>query len=291
MAGLPRLYRGARMDRRASLPRALAAGTGWDGWRGVINGLEYFEPTATQGVRATGIAMHLIPHGSLTSQNHIRLFDDEGRSWTLKPHHLFPDDFTSLVTLLFGALPMSRLREPHRLETFKPLPPTRKLDEPVAGSSLEAAVDPKSRSASGGEEPDEEVPAPDWDDAPPDFLIRTPEDAEFVAAQWLAYWERSEVHLTPPGADGGIDIWSKDTVGQVKLMGNRLGRPALQQLLGAATAQGRRPVFFSLSGYSAQALEFANANGMALFSFDRQGTPRAENRAARDLMRWRQEDL
>ena len=89
-----------------------------------------------------------------------------------------------------------------------------------------------------------------------------------------------DAHTHGPGADGGIDVESKEVVAQVKARVSTAGRPELQQLYGAAAGAGRRAVFFSLGGYTSQAIGWANEVGIALFEFDLQGEPEPMNEPA-----------
>lgn len=119
---------------------------------------------------------------------------------------------------------------------------------------------------------------------PPVRLIRSPEDAEAVCAEWLAYFDRSPAMVTRKGADGGIDVYTGRTVGQVKMEAVRTARPALQALYGAATAESKRAIFFCLAGYTRDAVLWADKVGLPLFQFDYQGTPSPINRAARSVL-------
>jgi hypothetical protein len=109
--------------------------------------------------------------------------------------------------------------------------------------------------------------------APTDTLIRIPHDAEVAAAAWMRFWGHQDVTVAAPGADGGIDVSSSEAVAQVKAETAPLGRPVAQALLGAATAEGKAALLFSLGGFTAQALEWATRAGVAAFLFDLQGNP------------------
>ncbi|MFD7311033.1 restriction endonuclease [Promicromonospora sp. NPDC059942] len=87
--------------------------------------------------------------------------------------------------------------------------------------------------------------------------------------------------------DGGVDIESSLLIGQTKRLTERVGRPAIQQIVGA---RGRCSpdvdvVFYSRSGYTKPAERFALDNGVALFAFDSLGNIVAENLPARDIER------
>lgn len=115
-------------------------------------------------------------------------------------------------------------------------------------------------------------------------LIRGHRDAELVAAEWMSYLGFTEIRPSDPGSDGGVDVWSKEAVAQVKAETSRTGRPKIQQHHGVAVSQKKRPVFFSLAGYTPPALGYAEANGVVLFTFDLQGIPVPANHAAHSIL-------
>lgn len=120
-------------------------------------------------------------------------------------------------------------------------------------------------------------------DRPLPRLIRSARDAELVAAEWMAFMGFTHVQPTAVGADGGVDVVSDEAVAQVKAEMKPVGRPAVQQHHGVATALGKQALFFSLAGYSEQARTFAHDQGIALYSFDLQGDPEPVNATARAL--------
>lgn len=122
---------------------------------------------------------------------------------------------------------------------------------------------------------------------PPPRLIRDARDAELVAAEWLGWWDGEDGVVSPVGPDAGVDVYTTRSIGQVKRGAVPTGAPALQQLLGVAVAHDKRPVFFTLAGYTTAARRWAEAVNMPLFQFDLQGLPAPVNAAARDLARSR----
>ena len=62
---------------------------------------------------------------------------------------------------------------------------------------------------------------------PPPRLVRSPQDAEDAAADWMRYLGFPDACRTPDGADGGIDVTSSRGVAQVKLEGKPTGRPSI----------------------------------------------------------------
>jgi hypothetical protein len=95
--------------------------------------------------------------------------------------------------------------------------------------------------------------------------------------RWLGF---PDAQASPVGPDGGIDVSSKQAVGQVKDYGKPIGRPELQQHLGVAVGEGGKlPVFFARSGYTNQALEWGNERDMPLYEFDLAGSWAPSNSA------------
>ena len=111
--------------------------------------------------------------------------------------------------------------------------------------------------------------------------IRDWRDAEDAAARWLRSAGCRRVALTGGSADGGIDVITADWAVQVKHTAKRVGRPAVQQLVGAALTLGREPALFSTSGFTAPAFDYALEHDVALFELDLDGTARGVNRPAR----------
>jgi hypothetical protein len=68
--------------------------------------------------------------------------------------------------------------------------------------------------------------------------------------------------------DGGIDVESSTTVAQVKRQSSIVGAPAIRQLFGAAQHIGKRGEFYTTSGYSKDAINFARETGVALYIVD-----------------------
>lgn len=126
------------------------------------------------------------------------------------------------------------------------------------------------------------------------------EAAENSAAQHMRALGYSDAKVTPRGTDGGIDGVSSKAIAQVKWHIAPTGRPDVQKLYGA---RGRRHdlemLFFSASGYTAQAVVCANELEVALFTIDQNNglTPRnkpaqaivARMRARKEMQRERYE--
>ncbi|MBB0998291.1 restriction endonuclease [Dietzia maris] len=114
--------------------------------------------------------------------------------------------------------------------------------------------------------------------------ITDPHKAEKNATQLMRQWGFADAVAGTGGADGGVDVRSKRALAQVKWKGGVVGRPDVQRLVGARGTGSEALIFFSASGYSAQAIEYADQVGVALFTYDPTGTPEAVNRSAKQVM-------
>lgn len=92
-------------------------------------------------------------------------------------------------------------------------------------------------------------------------------DYEEAAASFLAQLGYSGVQAAAPGADGGVDVWvAGRLVGQVKAQQTPVGNAPIQQLYGIAQKDNVQGLFFSKSGYSKGAIQWANSVEMSLFT-------------------------
>jgi TPR repeat protein len=116
--------------------------------------------------------------------------------------------------------------------------------------------------------------------------IGTWKEAEALAQRWMFFFGYHDAKLTRAGADGGVDVNSKSAVAQVKFEKVATGRPKLQELAGVAHDQGKSALFFSLSGYTKNAIRWAEQSriGIALFKYDYLGNVTALNNAAQRLI-------
>lgn len=115
--------------------------------------------------------------------------------------------------------------------------------------------------------------------------VVTPRDAEALARDWMRASGFRDARLTGGGADAGIDVVSRGAVAQVKAHQRPVGRPEIQQLHGVASIENKEGIFFSLSGYTDQAMRWANSAGIALVTFDAAGRITPRNRKASELRR------
>ena len=88
---------------------------------------------------------------------------------------------------------------------------------------------------------------------------------EMLAASHMRDIGFTDARVTPPGSDGGIDVVSTYAVAQVKAQAALVSRPQIQQLKGAATAMGRRALFYASSGFTEGAIQWANSADVSLF--------------------------
>ncbi|MBQ1041454.1 restriction endonuclease [Micromonospora sp. C72] len=133
-------------------------------------------------------------------------------------------------------------------------------------------------------EPDRDVAGPQ--DSPPTGPAAMDwRQAEQLAVWHLRYLGYHDARPTQAGADAGVDVHAVGAVAQVKHWAQPVGQPPLRDLFGVAQAAGARPVFYSHSGYTVAALEWASATRMALFSYSIDGQVIGHNTAAHDLER------
>jgi hypothetical protein len=105
----------------------------------------------------------------------------------------------------------------------------------------------------------------------------------------LAAWymrgtlELEAVALTRRGADGGIDVRSATAAAHVKHHASPVGAPEIQKAKGASHGS-EHALFFALSGFTKQAIEYASSAGVALFSYTIYGDVTPRNAPARKLL-------
>jgi hypothetical protein len=92
--------------------------------------------------------------------------------------------------------------------------------------------------------------------------------AEQFAADVLRSCGFRGARTTQSGADGGVDVRGPGVLAQVKHLHGAVGRPDVQKLRGARGDGSESLHFFSLSGYSAQAIAEAERLQVALWRYD-----------------------
>ncbi|QCB51314.1 restriction endonuclease [Rhodococcus sp. PAMC28707] len=112
-------------------------------------------------------------------------------------------------------------------------------------------------------------------------FITTPREAEINAALHMQRLGFADAYVTSIGPDGGVDVRSISAIAQVKWQGSQVGRPALQRLIGARGHQvDLIAIFYTGSSYSRHALEYADLMGMAVFTYQQDGSVYPSNGAA-----------
>lgn len=123
-------------------------------------------------------------------------------------------------------------------------------------------------------------------------FLRSAADAEVAAASHMRKLGFEDATATGAGADAGIDVASDTALAQVKWKNAMVGRPEVQRLFGARAMDFKKQlVFYSTSGYSKHALEFADENRIALFTLETFGDPQAVNKMASELVTSRESAL
>ena len=160
--------------------------------------------------------------------------------------------------------------------------------EHVKNGDMAEVVNLRSSTAETPPDPAPPPPPPPPPSAvnarPQPRLIRSPEEAEHVAAEWLRWFGFADAQTTGRGADGGVDVRGRSMVAQVKMHMVPVARPDLQRLYGVATTEDAVSVFFSLTDYTRDAKEWADQVGMALFRFSPAGEAEPVNSFAATLM-------
>lgn len=109
--------------------------------------------------------------------------------------------------------------------------------------------------------------------------------AEALVCTWMQHLGQADAEVTRFSGDGGIDVGSTHYVAQVKNYAGTVGVTAIRELFGVATADGRRPLFFTSGGYTSEAESFAARIAMPLFTYNAaEGTVGGANVAAEDLL-------
>ena len=108
-------------------------------------------------------------------------------------------------------------------------------------------------------------------------------DAEHMTCQWLRdKLGETSAQVGRGHRDGGVDVESARFVVQVKDWEGNVGGPAVRQIFGVAAARGKTALVVAKSGYTVDALRFADQAGVGLYSY-RRGTIEPVNGVARAL--------
>lgn len=115
-------------------------------------------------------------------------------------------------------------------------------------------------------------------------FIDNPHAAEINAERAFKNWGFNDAIATTGGADGGIDVRSSRALAQVKWKGGVTGSPDVQRLMGARGNGTQQLFFFAASGYSDQAVKYADEVGMMLMTYDPLGAVEGVNQPAKQFL-------
>lgn len=102
--------------------------------------------------------------------------------------------------------------------------------------------------------------------SPPTKMHLTPTEFEQYCVEWAIYLGYKDAAVTRAVKDGGIDISSRSMVAQCKYQELPVGVKPIRELFGLSQAQRKKPIFFSLNGYSREAINEAEQFNMELWS-------------------------
>lgn len=91
--------------------------------------------------------------------------------------------------------------------------------------------------------------------------------AEHLAVAHMNHLGFRDARVTGRGADGGLDALATDAAAQVKALAQPVGTPDIQRARGAAYGV-KNLLFYSMAGYTPQAVTFADCAGVALFVYN-----------------------
>lgn len=96
----------------------------------------------------------------------------------------------------------------------------------------------------------------------------THQQAEHLAAQWMRYLGETDAKVSQATRDGGIDVESSNFVVEVKHHAIAIGPVPVRALAGVAGAKKKIGAVFSRSGYSKEAIRFAQEANVLAFRYD-----------------------
>ena len=95
----------------------------------------------------------------------------------------------------------------------------------------------------------------------------SPKEAETHVGQILKFYGLEGVQKTRYSRDGGIDVESNTAVFQVKHQVAPVGVQVLREIFGVAAAEGKRAGVFAKTGFTKEAIVFAEKAGIAVFRY------------------------
>lgn len=93
------------------------------------------------------------------------------------------------------------------------------------------------------------------------------QSAEIMACDWMKKNGHWGAKLTPPGADGGVDVESRTHIAQVKHHASRVGIAEMQRLYGISQSTRKKALFFAASGYSSAAIQWAATHKIECYTY------------------------
>lgn len=106
-----------------------------------------------------------------------------------------------------------------------------------------------------------------------------------LCADWLKHLGATNVNVSEASGKSGIDILAKPYVAQVIHHPKKISESQVQVLAGVTSAEKAKPMFFTSSSYSPEAVAFADRVEMPAFVFSpEEGTLVGANGFARDLL-------
>ena len=95
----------------------------------------------------------------------------------------------------------------------------------------------------------------------------SPKEAETHVGQILKFYGLEGIQRTRYSRDGGIDVESDQAVFQVKHQVAPVGVQILREIFGVAAAESKKAGVFAKTGFTKEALIFAEKNGVAVFQY------------------------
>lgn len=116
---------------------------------------------------------------------------------------------------------------------------------------------------------------------PEPMVSCTDRQAEFLAKRWMEFLGEDRCFVSAATRDGGADVVSERFMAEVKHHASFISPAMVRAVVGVAHVEGKRALFFALSGYTPASVEFADRAGAALFVYDyARGTLAARSKAA-----------
>lgn len=115
--------------------------------------------------------------------------------------------------------------------------------------------------------------------------IDSPEAAEYAILNWMQNHGYPDARATRRGADHGLDISSTGAVAQVRWRNAPATEASVRDLSGARRNFLERELFFfSATGFTSSAVDWADDTLVALFKYNFVGGVLAQNNAARRIL-------